>query len=119
MYYFYIVKSPVGRVGFGVSKDPADRNKQYTSHCGALVTMPFLYGGFKNHAQALERIIKQQYINNIWILEDWKTEWLNDNITDIDLNNYVSQLIKERHFRLKLVAKDFDYRKKLDDKDQI
>jgi hypothetical protein len=68
-----------------------------------------LYGGLRAHAKALERTIKTQYVDNIWQIEDWKTEWLNDNVPLSALQEYVDKLIKERHFKLKLVAKDYNF----------
>jgi hypothetical protein len=58
---------------------------------------------------ALERTIKTQYIDNLWIIEDWKTEWLNDNIPMSDLKEYVDNLIKERHFRLQLISSNYNF----------
>lgn len=114
LYYFYIVLSPGGRVGFGIAANPKERVKQYTSHSGYIVKFPFVFGGQRTHAKALERTIKNQYADNIWVIEDWKTEWLNDDITVSQLYDYVSTLIKERHLKLKLVAQDFDITKELD-----
>lgn len=108
MYYFYLIESLGGRAGFGICQDPKDRNKQYCSHAGGIVKM-HLYGGLRAHAKALERTIKTQYTDNIWQIEDWKTEWLNDNIPVKVLKKYVETLIAERHFKLKLVAQDYNF----------
>lgn len=109
MYYFYLIKSVGGRSGFGITTNPKERNKQYTSHSGDLVYFPFLYGGLRAHAKALERTIKVQYVDNIWKLDDWETEWLTDSISIDELKEYVDSLIKERHFKLTLVAKDYNF----------
>lgn len=108
MYYFYLIESLGGRAGFGIAQDPKERNKQYCSHAGGIVNM-HLYGGLRAHAKALERTIKTQYIDNIWKIEDWKTEWLNDDVPMSDLKKYVESLIHERHFKLKLVAKGYNF----------
>lgn len=108
MYYFYIIESLGGRAGFGIAQDPKDRNKQYCSHAGGIVKMR-LYGGLRAHAKALERTIKTQYVDNIWQIEDWKTEWLNDDVSVKVLTKYVENLIKERHFKLELVADNYNF----------
>lgn len=108
MYYFYLIESPFGRAGFGITKDPAQRNKQYCSHMGGIPNMR-LYGGLQTHATALERTIKTQYIDNIWIIDDWKTEWLNESIPMDQLQSYVNELIIERHFRVKHLTDQFNF----------
>jgi predicted GIY-YIG superfamily endonuclease len=114
MYYLYLIESVGGRAGFGIASDPKERNKQYCSHSGDIVKFKFLYGGQRSHAKTIERTIKTQYVDNIWKIEDWKTEWLKDDITINDLKEYVDQLLKERKFlKLDLVATDYDFRQDL------
>ena len=108
MYYFYIIISVSGRIGFGIAQNIKERNKQYCSHAGSIVNM-FVYGGLRNHAKALERIIKTQYIDNIWIIEDWKTEWLTEDINMENFKEYVDGLISERHYRLTLIAENYNF----------
>ena len=108
MYYFYIIISVGGRIGFGIAQDIKERNKQYCSHAGDIVQM-YVYSGQRTHAKALERTIKTQYIDNIWKIEDWQTEWLNKDITDVQLKQYVDELIEERHFHLTLVKENYDF----------
>lgn len=108
MYNFYIIISVGGRIGFGIAQDIRERNKQYCSHAGDIVKM-YVYQGQRTHAKALERTIKTQYIDNIWVIDDWRTEWLNKDITANQLKEYVDELIAERHFHLNLVAKDYDF----------
>ena len=110
MYYLYLIQSPFNRAGFGIMQTPPERNKQYCSHMGGIVNMR-VYGGLRSHAKALERIIKTQYIDNIWIVDDWKTEWLNDTVPMRQLIDYVEGLIKERHFKLKLIDPDYNFQK--------
>jgi hypothetical protein len=112
MYYLYLIESLSGRVGFGIAQTPKERNKQYCSHAGGIVNM-HLYGGLRAHAKALERTIKTQYVDNIWTIEDWQTEWLNDDIPMSQLKEYVETLIAERHFRLQLIATDYNFTKEL------
>lgn len=108
MYHFYLIESLGGRAGFGIAQDPKERNKQYCSHAGGIVNM-HLYSGLRAHAKALERTIKTQYVDNIWHIEDWKTEWLNDDVPMSTLKDYVEELIAERHFKLKLVAENYNF----------
>ena len=109
MYFFYLIESVGGRAGFGICQDFKERNKQYVSHSGDIVKFKYLYGGIRGHAKDLERLIKIQYVDNLWQLEDWKTEWLNDLVKMPQLQEYVDSLLKERPFlRLKLVAQDYD-----------
>lgn len=113
MYYFYLIESLGGRAGFGIAQDIKERNKQYCSHAGGIVNM-HIYGGLRAHAKALERTIKTQYIDNIWQIEDWKTEWLNDDVPMSVLKKYVDTLIKERHFKLTALASDYNFLKEID-----
>jgi hypothetical protein len=108
MYYFYIIESLSGRVGFGIAQGIKERNKQYCSHAGGIVKMQ-VYGGLRAHAKALERTIKTQYVDNIWQIEDWQTEWLNVDVSLETLKQYVESLIKDRHFRLNLIVSDYDF----------
>lgn len=112
MYYFYLIESPFGRAGFGITQDAKQRNKQYCSHMGGIPNM-HLYGGLKTHATALERTIKTQYIDNIWIVDDWETEWLNETVPMSQLKNYVDELIKERHFRVKYLTNEYNFQLEL------
>lgn len=109
MYYFYIIQSVGGRVGFGITTNPTERNKQYVSHSGDMLKFRYLYGGIKAHATALERIIKTQWVDDLWKIEGWNTEWL---VSDVNLKAFherVVELINERHLKLSLVATDFDF----------
>jgi hypothetical protein len=112
MYYLYLIQSPFGRSGFGIMAAPYERNKQYCSHMGGIVNMR-VYGGLRAHAKALERTIKTQYVDNIWMVGDWGTEWLKDTVPMSQLIEYVEGLIKERHFRLKLITPEWNFQQTL------
>jgi hypothetical protein len=115
MYYLYIIESVGGRAGFGIAANPKERNAQYVSHSGDIVKFKYLYGGIRGHAKTVERTIKTQYVDNIWQVEEWKTEGLKDGITVEDLKSYVDQLLNERKFlKLKLVATDYDFRQAIE-----
>lgn len=108
MYYFYIIESPGKRVGFGIAQNVHERNKQYCSHAGDIVQMT-VYGGQRTHAKALERTIKKQYVDNLWQVEDWTTEWLNKEITKEQLVEYVNDLIESRHLSVEKLVDNFDF----------
>jgi hypothetical protein len=108
-YHLYLVTSVGGRAGFGIATDYHERNKHYASHSGDIVTFSYIYSGLRAHAKALERTIKTQYVDNIWMVDDWKTEWLVKGIPMSDLQAYVQDLIDTRHYKLKLLAKDYDF----------
>ena len=109
VYFFYIVQSAGGRVGFGIATNIKDRNKHYASHAGDIVKFPFIYGGIRQKCKAIEKMVKREYADNIWIIDAWKTEWLNLGISADDLKYYVDQLINERHLGLELVKTDYDF----------
>lgn len=113
MYYLYLIESVTGRAGFGITSDPKERNKHYCSHSGDIVQFVYLYGGLRAHAKALERTIKTQYIDNLWTIEGWNTEWLNSNTSIGTLKQYVDLLIHERHFNLTLVKTNYDFTQEL------
>lgn len=111
-YYFYIVESLSGRIGFGIAQNIHERNKQYCSHAGDIVKMA-VYGGQRTHAKALERTIKTKFVDDLWKMEDWTTEWLNKDIDMSTFKKLVDELIAERHYRVSLLATDFDFRKSI------
>lgn len=110
MYYFYIILSVGGRVGFGICEDPKDRNKKYASHSGDIVQFVYLFGGVRAHAKSLERTIKNDWAEQTWVVDDWKTEWLEKTVSVDELYKYVTQILTERPFlKLELVAKDYNF----------
>ena len=110
-YYFYIVLGD--RAGFGIAQDMKHRSQQYSSHSGRIVNFPFVFAGHRPHAKALERAIKTELYDDIWMIEDWRTEWLNDNITIDILKEIVDRLIAERHYKVECIATNYDFTKQL------
>ena len=108
-YYLYLVTSVGGRAGFGIAEDYRERNKHYASHSGDIVKFSYIYTGLRAKAKALERTIKRQYVDNIWMVDDWKTEWLIKDVSMSELQIYVQDLIDTRHYKLKLLATDYDF----------
>jgi hypothetical protein len=47
------------------------------------------------------------------MIDDWATEWLNDDVTIEDFHKYVDQLIAERHFRVAQVSKNYNFQQDL------
>lgn len=107
MYYFYIVKSSNGRIGFGIAKDYEERNRQYCSHSGDVIVFPYVFGGKMNAAKALENSIKRELVDDRWDVEGWRTEWFNDYIKLDDFINIVKQKISDRRYDLEIVAENF------------
>jgi hypothetical protein len=108
-YYLYLVTSVGGRAGFGIAEDYRERNKHYASHSGDIVKFSYIYTGIRAKAKALERTIKRQYVDNIWMVDDWKTEWLVKDVSMAQLQAYVQDLIDSRHLGLELFAQDYDF----------
>lgn len=114
MYYFYIIQNHSGRPGFGVTKNPHTRLKDYIAHMGEIVTFNKVYSGSENHIKHLERILKVSFIDDIWTVEilsqdiPWHTEWLKDGKTIDDLLTNVNYLLKERMvWKIELIKESF------------
>ena len=108
-YHLYLVTSVGGRAGFGITEDYRERNKQYASHSGDIVKFSYIYSGLRTKVRALERTIKRQYVDNIWMVDDWKTEWLVKDVSIDQLRVYVQNLNDTRYYGLTLFAKDYDF----------
>jgi hypothetical protein len=113
-YHLYIVKGVGGRVGFGIATNYKDRNKHYSSHSGDIVTFPVIYAGIRAHAKAVEKTIKNELTDHIWYVDDWKTEWLDKKYDEKFLEDYVNQVIKEKHCRLKVLHRNYDFTQDVD-----
>lgn len=109
MYHLYLVKSIGGRIGFGIATNIKDRNKHYSSHSGDIVTFPVIYGGLRSHAKAIEKTIKNELSDHIWYVDDWKTEWLDKKYDETFLENFVSKTIEERHCKLKIIHRNYNF----------
>jgi len=109
MHDFYIIVSVGGRVGFGITGNRRERNKQYASHSGDIVKFACVYSGPETHTSSLESIIKKQYVDKLWWVDDWKTEWLLKDISLEEFHTHVDNLIKDRHIKVKLTAQDYDF----------
>lgn len=100
--YFYIIKGPF-RVGFGITGDYVRRAKDYTGMWGGEAEFSYLFEGNRSQITNLERLIKTQYQEMCWKLDDWNTEWL-DNGWEVDqMLEFVESLIAERHMPISRV----------------
>jgi hypothetical protein len=109
MYYFYIIVSVGGRIGFGICQDYFKRNHDYVSHSGDIVDFVYLFGGIRNHSKSLEKTVKQDWADKVWRIDDWETEWLEKTVTLEEFYQYISQILKERPFlKLKLIAQNYN-----------
>ncbi len=94
--YFYIVNGPF-RVGFGITSNHERREKDYTGAWGGLARFSYLFEGPTAQIKNLEHLIKTQYSDMCWKLDDWNTEWLDNGWSVDQLLDFVKQLITERH----------------------
>lgn len=98
--YFYILQGPF-RLGFGITGNVERREKDYTGAWGGVAKFSFLFEGPPPHIKRLENIIKTMYVDMLWHVDEWKTEWLNNDWVDIQLRDFVLEIIKERHLQIK------------------
>lgn len=106
--YFYTITSLLGRPGFGITGNPGSRIKDYTAHWGEIATFPKLYKGYTPHIKSLESTIKKMYADDIWVIDEWRTEWLKDGLVFDDLMNTVNELLESRSFwKIELVDENF------------
>ncbi len=109
-YYFYIVQNLRGRLGFGIAKDYVERNKQYSAHSGDLIAFPLLYAGPEMKCKALERQFKKYTIDDIWLVDEWRTEWWNDYVTLDNVKEMVTDAIeRKRLLEVKLFTTDYNF----------
>jgi hypothetical protein len=101
--YFYILPGPF-RLGFGItSREPTEREKEYTGAWGGTAEFKYLLQGPTPHIKRLENVIKTMHIDMLWKNDDWKTEWLDNNWTAEQLLEFVLEIINERHLQIKQV----------------
>jgi|688.fasta_scaffold70884_8 hypothetical protein len=99
MSYFYILPGPY-RVGFGITGDFKRREKDYTGAWGGIAEFAYLFEGTGTHVKRLENIIKVQNRDMLWKVDEWETEWLDNNWTAEQLLYFVTDIIDERHLKL-------------------
>ena len=97
--FFYILPGPF-RLGFGITSNHERRAKDYTGAWGSEATFAYLFEGPTPHIKRLENIIKTMHNDMLWKLDDWETEWLDNNWTKEQLLEFVKSVILERHLLL-------------------
>jgi hypothetical protein len=83
--------------------DPDNRQKDYTGAWGGEAKFSHLYSGPSPFINRLEGIIKIQYKELLWKLDEWETEWLDNGWTTDQLSILVDELIKTRHYPIKRI----------------
>jgi hypothetical protein len=99
---FYILPGPY-RVGFGITGDQERREKDYTGAWGGIAKFKYVFDGPSTHIKRLENIIKIQNRDILWKVDEWETEWLDNNWTPEQLLEFVKELINERHLPIKQI----------------
>ena len=100
---FYILPGPF-RLGFGItSRPPEDREKEYTGAWGGEAKFKYVFEGPKPHIEKLEHVLKTMHKDIIWSIDEWDTEWLDNDWTAEQLLEFVKEIIAERHLPIKQV----------------
>lgn len=99
---FYILPGPF-RLGFGITGDHERREKDYTGAWGGVAQFKYLFEGPPPHVKRLENIIKTQNRDILWKVDEWETEWLDNDWTPEDLLEFVKTMIGERHLPIKQI----------------
>ena len=97
--YFYILPGPY-RLGFGITSNYLRRQKDYTGAWGGEAQFKYLFEGPTPHIKRLENIIKTMHRDMLWKLDDWETEWLDNDWTPEQLRDFVLENIAERHLKI-------------------
>lgn len=96
---FYILQGPY-RTGFGITSDHERREKDYTGAWGGIARFSYLFDGANTHVKRLENIIKIQNRDMLWKVDEWETEWLDNDWTVEQLLEFVKTMVDERHLKL-------------------
>ena len=97
--YFYILPGPF-RLGFGITGNYERRQKDYTGAWGGEAWFKYLFTGPPPHIKRLENIIKDMHKDMLWKLDEWETEWLDNDWTPEQLRDFVLENIAERHLKI-------------------
>jgi hypothetical protein len=97
--YFYILPGPF-RLGFGITGNHERREKDYTGAWGGPAKFKYLFEGPTPHIKRLENIIKTMHTDLLWKIDEWETEWLDNDWTAEQLLTFVLETIQERHLKV-------------------
>jgi hypothetical protein len=100
--YFYILPGPF-RLGFGITSNHERREKDYTGAWGGIAKFKYLFEGPTPHVKRLENIIKDMNRDLLWKVDEWETEWLDNDWTPEDLLDFIKEIIIERHLPIKQI----------------
>jgi hypothetical protein len=100
--YFYILPGPF-RLGFGITSNHERREKDYTGAWGGIAKFKYLFEGPTPHVKRLENIIKDMNRDLLWKVDEWETEWLDNDWTSEDLLDFIKEIIIERHLPIKQI----------------
>jgi hypothetical protein len=98
--YFYILKGPY-RVGFGITSNYERRAKDYTGAWGGEAVFDYIFEGPTPHIKRIEHVLKTMHVDKLWCIDEWQTEWLDNGWSVHQLKDFVLELIKERHLKIK------------------
>jgi hypothetical protein len=59
-----------------------------------------LFEGPPSHIKRLENVIKTMHSDMLWKLDEWETEWLDNNWTPEQLLDFVKDIVQERHLKV-------------------
>lgn len=99
MCYFYLLVGPY-RLGFGITSNYERREKDYTGAWGGVAEFAYVFSGPAPHIKRLENIIKTMHTEMLWKLDEWETEWIDNNWTKEQLLDFVQAIIEERHLKI-------------------
>jgi hypothetical protein len=100
--YFYILPGPF-RLGFGITTNYERREKDYTGSWGGVAEFQYLFEGPTPHVKRLENIIKTMHKDMLWQIDEWDTEWIDNDWTAEQLLDFVQDLIAERHLPIQQI----------------
>jgi hypothetical protein len=100
--HFYILPGPF-RVGFGITGNHERREKDYTGAWGGEAKFKYLFEGPASHVKRLENVIKTIHSDMLWKLDEWETEWLDNEWTSEQLLEFVQATIAERHLKIQQI----------------
>jgi hypothetical protein len=80
------------------------RAKDYTGAWGGEAKFKYLFEGPTPHVKRLENVIKTMHKDMLWKLDEWETEWLENDWTPEQLREFVLDIIKERHLQIKEIV---------------
>lgn len=97
--YFYVLPGPY-RVGFGITNNWTQRQKDYTGAWGAPAVFAALWQGPTAHVKTLEDNLKTQHRQLLWRVDTWTTEWFDNGWNVQQVIDFVQDQITRTHLKL-------------------